>query len=132
MLGGDLRVESEPREGSRFSLRLPLGADLAAPTLDAAGDAAAPARLGETPLRGRKVLVIDDDVRTGFALTAMLEQYGMKVVYAEDGHEGIERLSQHADTDLVLLDVMMPGMDGYETAQAIRSIPGSRCSRSSR
>ncbi|MFZ0973120.1 MAG: ATP-binding protein [Solirubrobacteraceae bacterium] len=123
LLGGDLRVESEPREGSRFSLRLPLDADLAGPTLDAAGDATAPARLGETPLRGRKVLVIDDDVRTGFALTAMLEQYGMKVVYAENGHEGIERLSQHADTDLVLLDVMMPGMDGYETAQAIRSIP---------
>ena len=66
--------------------------------------------------------MIDDDVRTGFALTAMLEQYGMKVVYAENGHEGIERLSQHADTDLVLLDIMMPGMDGYETAQAIRSI----------
>ena len=123
LLGGDLRVESEPREGSRFSLRLLLGADLAGPTLDAAGDATAPARLGETPLHGRKVLVIDDDVRTGFALTAMLEQYGMKVVYAENGHEGIERLSQHADTDLVLLDVMMPGMDGYETAQTIRSIP---------
>jgi signal transduction histidine kinase/CheY-like chemotaxis protein len=123
LLGGDLRVESEPREGSRFSLRLPLGADLAGPTLDAAGEATSSEHLGEAPLRGRKVLVIDDDVRTGFALTAMLEQHGMKVVYAENGHEGIERLSQHADTDLVLLDVMMPGMNGYETAQAIRSIP---------
>ena len=67
--------------------------------------------------------MIDDDVRTGFALTAMLEQYGMKVIYAENGHEGIERLGQHTDTDLVLLDIMMPGMDGYETAQTIRSIP---------
>jgi signal transduction histidine kinase/CheY-like chemotaxis protein len=122
LLGGDLWVESEPRQGSRFSLRLPLGPDLGGPTVDGAGEATQPGRLGEAPLRGRKVLVIDDDVRTGFALTAMLEQYGMKVVYAENGHEGIERLSQHADTDLVLLDIMMPGMDGYETAQTIRSI----------
>ena len=67
--------------------------------------------------------MIDDDVRTGFALTAMLERCGMKVVYAENGREGIERLHQHANTDLVLLDIMMPGMDGYETARAIRSMP---------
>jgi CheY-like chemotaxis protein len=75
-------------------------------------------------LHGRKVLVIDDDIRSGFALTSMLEQYGMKVVYAENGREGIERLRQHANTDLVLLDIMMPEMDGYETAQAIRATPG--------
>jgi signal transduction histidine kinase/CheY-like chemotaxis protein len=75
-------------------------------------------------LHGRKVLVIDDDIRSGFALTSMLEQYGMKVVYAENGREGIERLRQHANTDLVLLDIMMPEMDGYETAQAIRATSG--------
>jgi signal transduction histidine kinase/CheY-like chemotaxis protein len=75
-------------------------------------------------LHGRKVLVIDDDIRSGFALTSMLEQYGMKVVYAENGREGIERLRQHTNTDLVLLDIMMPEMDGYETAQAIRATPG--------
>jgi CheY-like chemotaxis protein len=75
-------------------------------------------------LHGRKVLVIDDDIRSGFALTSMLEQYGMKVVYAENGREGIERLRQHGNTDLVLLDIMMPEMDGYETAQAIRATPG--------
>ncbi|MGN6870992.1 MAG: response regulator [Solirubrobacteraceae bacterium] len=75
-------------------------------------------------LHGKKVLVIDDDIRSGFALTSMLEQYGMKVVYAENGREGIERLRQHANTDLVLLDIMMPEMDGYETAQTIRATPG--------
>ena len=78
---------------------------------------------GDAPLRGKKVLVIDDDIRSGFALTAILEQHGMKVVYAENGREGIERLQQHPNTDLVLLDIMMPEMDGYETAQAIRSMP---------
>ena len=102
---------------------LPLGAALAGPALDGAGQPAHSACPAEALLHGRKVLVIDDDVRTGFALTAMLEQYGMKVVYAENGQEGIERLGQHTDTDLVLLDIMMPGMDGYETAQTIRSIP---------
>jgi CheY-like chemotaxis protein len=48
----------------------------------------------------------------------------MKVVYAENGREGVERLQQHTNTDVVLLDIMMPEMDGYETAQAIRAMPG--------
>jgi signal transduction histidine kinase/CheY-like chemotaxis protein len=79
---------------------------------------------GDAPLQGKKVLVVDDDIRSGFALTSMLEQHGMKVVYAENGREGIERLQQHANTDIVLLDIMMPEMDGYETARAIRAMPG--------
>ena len=79
-------------------------------------------RTGNAPLQGRKVLVIDDDIRNVFALTSSLEQRGMKVAYAENGREGIERLHQHPNTDLVLLDIMMPEMDGYETARAIRSM----------
>ncbi len=79
-------------------------------------------RSGDAPLQGRKVLVIDDDIRNVFALTSTLEQRGMKVVFAENGREGIERLHQHPNTDLVLLDIMMPEMDGYETARAIRSM----------
>ena len=81
-------------------------------------------RTGDVPLHGKKVLVIDDDIRSGFALTSMLEQHGMKVVYAENGREGLERLQQHPNTDVVLLDIMMPELDGYETAQAIRAMPG--------
>jgi signal transduction histidine kinase/CheY-like chemotaxis protein len=73
-------------------------------------------------LHGKKVLVVDDDIRTGFALTSMLEQCGMKVVYAENGCEGIQRLQQHLNTDLVLLDTMMPDIDGYETAREIRAM----------
>ena len=74
-------------------------------------------RTGDAPLHGRKVLVIDDDIRNVFALTSTLEQRGMKVVFAENGREGIERLHQHPNTDVVLLDIMMPEMDGYETAR---------------
>ncbi|MBV9195505.1 MAG: response regulator, partial [Solirubrobacterales bacterium] len=80
-------------------------------------------RSGDAPLHGRKVLVVDDDIRNVFALASTLEQRAMKVVFAENGREGIERLHQHPNTDLVLLDIMMPEMDGYETAQAIRSMP---------
>jgi HAMP domain-containing protein/signal transduction histidine kinase/CheY-like chemotaxis protein len=80
-------------------------------------------RTGDAPLHGKKVLVIDDDIRNVFALTSTLEQRGMKVVYAENGREGIDRLHQHPNTDLILLDIMMPEMDGYETARAIRAMP---------
>jgi CheY-like chemotaxis protein len=68
---------------------------------------------------GKRVLVVDDDVRNVFALTSLLEGHGMVVGYAENGREGIEAL-QRSTFDLVLMDVMMPEMDGYETTQAIR------------
>jgi CheY-like chemotaxis protein len=80
-------------------------------------------RSGDESLRGKKVLVVDDDIRNVFALTSTLEQRGMKVVFAENGREGVERLQQHPNTNLVLLDIMMPEMDGYETARAIRAMP---------
>jgi signal transduction histidine kinase/CheY-like chemotaxis protein len=78
---------------------------------------------GDAPLHGKTVLIIDDDIPSAFALTSLLERQGMKVVYAENGQEGLERLQQHPNADLVLLDVMMPVMDGYETATAIRALP---------
>jgi HAMP domain-containing protein/CheY-like chemotaxis protein/signal transduction histidine kinase len=71
-------------------------------------------------LTGKKVLIVDDDVRNIFALTSALESYNMEVLRAENGREGIELLRQNPDTDVVLMDIMMPEMDGYETMYAIR------------
>src|SRR5262249_28722020 len=64
---------------------------------------------------GKKVMVVDDDVRNIFAITSVLEAYGMNVVFAENGKDGVELLEQNNDVALVLMDVMMPEMDGYET-----------------
>ena len=73
-------------------------------------------------LAGKKVLVVDDDMRNIFALTSVLEQYEMKVLYAENGKDGIEMLTNTAGIHVVLMDVMMPEMDGYEAMQAIRKM----------
>jgi len=72
---------------------------------------------------GKKVLVVDDDVRNVFALTSVLEANGMEVIFAENGRDGIDCLSANPDVDLVLMDVMMPELDGYETTKAIREVP---------
>src|SRR5690606_4281271 len=77
----------------------------------------------EAALAGHKVLIVDDDVRNIFALQSLLERHKMDVVYAESGRDGIEFLKKDGDIDLVLMDVMMPGMDGYETTRAIRKMP---------
>ncbi|MEU4834965.1 HAMP domain-containing protein, partial [Streptosporangium sp. NPDC023615] len=76
----------------------------------------------DTVLVDRKVLVIDDDVRNVFALTNILELHGMQVLYAENGRKGIEILSRNEDIDLVLMDIMMPEMDGYAATAAIRKM----------
>ncbi len=72
---------------------------------------------------GEKVLIVDDDIRNVFALTSVLEQHGLSVLYAENGREGIEVLEQHEDVAVVLMDIMMPEMDGYATTNAIRRMP---------
>ena len=77
-------------------------------------------RQSDEALIGKKVLVVDDDVRNIFALTSLLEQHGVQVVNAENGMEAISLLDQDRDIDAVLMDIMMPEMDGYETMRRIR------------
>ncbi|WP_086021678.1 HAMP domain-containing protein [Streptomyces prunicolor] len=88
----------------------------------AAPEATPPSRQG-IRFGGEKVLIVDDDIRNVFALTSVLEQHGLSVLYAENGREGIEVLEQHDDVTVVLMDIMMPEMDGYATTTAIRRMP---------
>jgi signal transduction histidine kinase/HAMP domain-containing protein/ActR/RegA family two-component response regulator len=75
------------------------------------------------PLNGAKILIVDDDVRNVFALTSVFERCGAEVLYAENGREGIEALERNEDVRLVLMDIMMPELDGYATTEAIRNMP---------
>jgi signal transduction histidine kinase/HAMP domain-containing protein len=96
--------------------------------LAAGGPAAGAAGAGGTheSLRGKKVLIVDDDLRNAFAISSILELYGMTVLHASDGQTGIDMLRATPGIDIVLMDVMMPEMDGYATTGAIRKIPELR------
>jgi CheY-like chemotaxis protein len=77
-------------------------------------------------LAAKKVLVVDDDVRNIFALTSLLERHNMQVISADNGRTAIELLSTDPHIDIVLMDIMMPEMDGYETMRTIRVNPNHR------
>jgi CheY-like chemotaxis protein len=76
----------------------------------------------DSVVAGKKVLVVDDDVRNIFSLTSVLEDHGMVVRFAENGKQAIDQLKQDPEIDAVLMDIMMPEMDGYETTKAIRTM----------
>ncbi|MGW4705491.1 HAMP domain-containing protein [Streptomyces sp. NPDC004285] len=88
------------------------------------GDHRAPAPQAiDTTLHGRTVLVVDDDARNLYALSGILELHGITVLHAENGRKGIEALQAHPAVSLVLMDVMMPEMDGYTATARIRQLP---------
>jgi HAMP domain-containing protein/signal transduction histidine kinase/DNA-binding response OmpR family regulator len=77
-------------------------------------------RMKEDILTGKNILIVDDDVRNLFALTTVFERYNINAITAESGHEAINILNENPNIEMVLMDIMMPEMDGYETTQKIR------------
>jgi signal transduction histidine kinase/ActR/RegA family two-component response regulator len=130
LLGGELAVMSTPSQGSTFTVYLPAerSALVAHETLEDEGPEPMPDRPRSTGLEasalvGKKILLVDDDFRNIFALTALLERGRADVSVAENGPDAIAILEQQRDIDIVLMDIMMPVMDGYDTIRAIRRLP---------
>ncbi|MDQ4102171.1 MAG: HAMP domain-containing protein [Actinomycetota bacterium] len=144
MLGGELTVRSEPGVGSVFTLYLPETTEVppqvvpdGAPQYTLVDRPASPELVssarsvprlqpesGDAPPRfhGEKILIVDDDLRNVFALSSLLEAHDLRVVFADNGVAGVRALERHEDIALVLMDVMMPELDGNATMAAIRNL----------
>jgi two-component system, chemotaxis family, sensor kinase CheA len=144
LLGGYIEISSEIGKGSTFTLYLPnrqmnnkivridSARTEAAVSLEAnylvntTNDQGLKEELmithGKSILKNKKILIVDDDIRNVYALTIALENHDMEILVAENGREALEVLMEHPNTDMILMDIMMPEMDGFEAIQHIRKI----------
>lgn len=133
ILGGYITVESILEKGSTFIFFLPIDEfqelvfnDEVAASIEEERLFHVKDSLSNNPLEdvkgleGKRILIVDDDMRNVFSLTTALESNGMSVLFAENGLEGIQVLENNRNIDIVLMDVMMPELDGYEAIRKIR------------